>query len=92
VHLARLCATTGVDRFSDPASWDRLASGEPYFTAANTWIRGAIVGRMRAGESTVIALHALEAHLPEPVSHAASPLVYHNRSWHGLGEHSRVAG
>lgn len=91
VHLARLCATSGVDRFADRSSWDRLESGEPYFTAADTWIRGAIVGRMRAGASTVIALHALEARLPGPVGRAASPLVYHDRSWHGLGDHSRVA-
>lgn len=91
LQLARLCATSGVDRFADHASWDRLASGEPYFTAVDTWIRGTIVGRMRAGASTVIALHALEARLPEADAGAA-PLVYHNRSWHGLGEHSRVAG
>ncbi|RNE66715.1 flavin reductase family protein [Cryobacterium tepidiphilum] len=90
LHLARLCATSGVDRFADRGSWDRLASGEPYFTGVDTWIRGTIVGRMRAGASTVIALHALEARLPD--DSAAAPLVYHNRSWHGLGDHSRVGG
>lgn len=90
LHLARLCATSGVDRFGDRTSWDRLDSGEPYFRVADTWIRGTIVGRMRAGGSTVIALHAMEARLPEP-DQVSPPLVYHNRSWHRLSEHSGVA-
>jgi hypothetical protein len=43
---------------------------------------------MEAGDSTVIAVHALEtvhAH-----SHPATPLVYHNRTWHALGDASRL--
>ena len=42
-------------------------------------------------ETTVIAVHALQAKLPEEAGDAA-PLVYHNRQYHALGEHSRYDG
>ncbi|MBG6056158.1 flavin reductase (DIM6/NTAB) family NADH-FMN oxidoreductase RutF [Salinibacterium sp. CAN_S4] len=87
LDIAQLCATSGVDRFADPSIWDRLATGEPFFPAAATWIRGRIVNRMVAGASTVVAVHALEAGQGD---HSASPLVYHDRSWHGLGQHSAL--
>lgn len=89
LELAKRCATSGIDRFADAGSWDRLITGEPYFPAAEVWIRGRIVQQMAAGRSTVIAVHALQATLPEdgPVS---DPLVYHNRTWHRLGAHSRI--
>jgi flavin reductase (DIM6/NTAB) family NADH-FMN oxidoreductase RutF len=85
--VAKLFATSGVDRFADRGSWSRLATGEPYLLSAHSWLRGRIINRMEAGGSTVIAVHALEAHTPEQPS---SPLVYHNRSWHGLDDHSRL--
>lgn len=43
--------------------------------------------QMAAGGSTVIAVHALEALVADD-ENAAAPLVYHNRTWHSLGEHS----
>src|SRR5690554_4285131 len=30
LELARLCATSGADRFADTSSWDRLTTGEPF--------------------------------------------------------------
>lgn len=87
LDLAKLGATSGVDRFADTGCWNRLPTGEPYFLAARTWIRGRIVGRMRAGTSTVVAVHALEAQLPRE---DAAPLVYHNRNWHRITEQSRI--
>lgn len=89
LDIAKLCATSGIDRFADTAIWDRLATGEPYFTASDTWIRGRVVSRMEAGNSTVVAVHALEANVPDDLSDA-DPLVYHNRTWHSLGENSRI--
>ncbi|MGA0567483.1 flavin reductase family protein [Rathayibacter sp. KR2-224] len=88
--LAKLGAARGVDRFADADSWKRLVTGEPYFTAAGTWIRGKVIDRMRAGGSTVIAAHAVQAHLPDADGDAGSPLVYHSRTWHALGAHSRL--
>ena len=87
LHLATLCATSGIDRFADLSLWSRLDTGEPYFLGAQSWIRGRVVNRMSAGGSTVIAVHALEAVVADE-QRASAPLVYHNRTWHGLGEHS----
>ncbi|AJM78368.1 flavin oxidoreductase [Rathayibacter toxicus] len=88
--LARLGAAKGVDRFADTSLWSRLPTGEPYFLAATVWIRGTIINRMAAGSSTIVAVHALEAQIPDH-SESAAPLVYHNRTWHRLGEHSRLS-
>ena len=90
LDLARLCATSGVDRFADAASWARLETGEPYFPSAHAWIRGRVINRMEAGKSTVVAVHALEASLAADPA-LADPLVYHNRTWHRLGEQSAIA-
>ena len=90
LDAAKLFATSGVDRFADTAAWDRLPTGEPYLPGAPVWIRGRIINRMEAGGSTVVAVHALEAHTPGEAADSA-PLVYHNRTWHHLGEHSTLA-
>lgn len=89
LHIAQLCATSGIDRFADVSLWSRLPSGEPYFPSAHSWIRGSVVNRMPAGGSTVFAVHALEASIPGD-DETAEPLVYHNRSWHRLGDHSAI--
>lgn len=73
LHIAKLCATSGIDRFADTSIWDRLPTGEPYFTGNGVWIRGRIVNRMEAGTSTVIAVHALESSVSQP--QAAEDLV-----------------
>lgn len=92
LEIAKLCATSGIDRFADTTIWDRLITGEPYFPAASTWIRGRIINRMEAGGSTVVAVHALQAKSPEiEAIGGESPLVYHNRTWHRLDERSRIA-
>ena len=85
--IAQLCATSGIDRFADTRLWDRLDTGEPYFPSAAAWIRGRVIGRMAAGTSTVVAVHALETRHGDP---STAPLVYHNRTWHGLGDHSAL--
>ncbi|MFC8683454.1 flavin reductase family protein [Microbacterium ureisolvens] len=92
VDLARLGATSGADRFADTESWAPLASGEPVFRGVRAWVRCAVVSRMDAGGSTVIAAHALQSHVTRDVEADISDnaLVYHNRTWHRLGRHSRV--
>jgi len=94
-YLAKLCATSGIDRFADTTIWSRLPTGEPYFPAAHTWIRGRVINQLEAGTSVLIVVHALEASAAAPGSHeadasASQPLVYHNRTWHRLGEHSKI--
>lgn len=95
LSLAQLGATRGVDRFADASSWRRLPTGEPYFVGVPTWVRARIVSELEAGGSTVVVAHALETHAPpagHPTADAAQsePLVYHNRTWHQLGEHSKL--
>lgn len=92
LDLAQLGATSGVDRFADTESWAPLATGEPVFRGVRAWVRCAVVSRMDAGGSTVIAAHALQTHVARHVDTDATDnaLVYHNRRWHRLGEHSRV--
>lgn len=81
--VAKAFATGNIDRFADLDSWTRLSTGEPVLTAAATWMRGRIVNRISAGDSTVLAVEALSARIPDA---AALPLIYHNRSWHTLEE------
>ena len=90
--LARLASTRGADRFADPALWTRLVTGEPVYHGARAWVRCAVVNRMSAGDSTVVVAHALQSSIQrdvEPGEHGDA-LVYHNRTWHRLGEHSRI--
>ncbi|WP_424449095.1 flavin reductase family protein [Microbacterium arborescens] len=91
--LAKLGATSGVDRFADTSSWSRLTTGEPVYRGVRAWVRCSVVSRMDAGGSIVIAGHALQSHVErdvEPGGHGEA-LVYHNRTWHRLSEHSALA-
>ncbi|MER7797323.1 flavin reductase family protein [Microbacterium sp. NPDC096154] len=88
--LAKLASTSGVDRFANTSTWTRLTTGEPLFPGVRAWTRCAIVSRLEAGGSTVIVAHALQGETnrgPE----GDEPLVYHNRTWHKLGEPSRIS-
>ncbi|MDQ0823786.1 flavin reductase (DIM6/NTAB) family NADH-FMN oxidoreductase RutF [Arthrobacter sp. V1I7] len=93
LHLAKLCATSGIDRFEDTSLWTRLATGEPLFRSAHTWIRGSIVNTLEAGASTIVVVQAQEASVSvsSPADNTEEEaLVYHNRAWHALGPHSKI--
>lgn len=92
LEVAQIGATSGIDRFAQEHRWSRLVTGEPVYHDVRAWVRCAVIGRMDAGGSTVIAAHALQARLErdvEPGDHGDA-LVYHNRTWHRLGDHSRI--
>lgn len=86
--LARLGATSGIDRFEDRALWTRLVTGEPVFHGVPRWIRARVVNRFESEGSTVIVAHAVQVNVPE--NHDGEHLVYVNREWHRLGQHSRI--
>jgi flavin reductase (DIM6/NTAB) family NADH-FMN oxidoreductase RutF len=92
MKLAKTFATGGIDRFADQESWSRLVTGEPVLSGAPTWLRGRIVDRMEAGDSTVIAVQILQVQVPDSAEDRAapSPLVYHNRTWHRLDAASAI--
>ncbi len=90
LSLAKLGATSGIDRFADTSLWSRLPSGDLYLPGARAWIRARVLTSMDAGGSVVILVEAVEA---SPAESAADqvPLVYYNRTWHALGDHSQIA-
>ena len=87
--LAQLGATSGVDRFAD-VEWGRLSTGEPVYADAEAWVRGRVATKMEAGSSVLFILEALEVCIADESKDqgAPTPLVYHNRTWHILGDHS----
>ncbi|MBL5974904.1 MAG: flavin reductase [Candidatus Leucobacter sulfamidivorax] len=92
IELAKLGATSGVDRFGPGIEWDRLPTGEPYYPGAADWIRGRVSQVVPAGGSNLVVVEALESkpHAAD-ASPDLSPLVYHNRGWHVIGEHTKLA-
>lgn len=89
--LAVLGATSGIDRFADTDLWTRLPTGEPLFLGVPHWIRATITDLVPIGASTLVIARAVEISPPEPADTVADePLVYHNRTWHALGERSRI--
>lgn len=95
-HLAQRFATSGIDRFAE-TSWRRLPTGEPLLQGAATWFRGHIVDTVELGGSTVAVMEILQAGSrnsgqdQDNDDAAHTPLVYCNRSWHGLTEASQIA-
>ena len=85
MQLARICATTGTDRFGAAMSWSRLLTGEPYYPQVDLWFRAAIRGRLAAPGACLVTaefLHASPAASSEMKE--SETLVYANRTWHGL--------
>ena len=95
--LALRCAEPMVDRFADLSTWDRLAGGEPAFRGPRVLLRGKVVQRLVFGEAVVMLIAVVEVIDRGPRAPGATardvdvarPLVYHDRRWHVLGQHSR---
>ncbi len=84
-HLSVQFARRGTDRFAG-VEHRELPTGEPLLTDAAAWVRARVVQHVPTGESHLVTLHALAAQ----IARTASPLVYHDRTYHGLGEQSRL--
>lgn len=94
LHLAKLGATSGIDRFADTSLWDRLPTGEIVFREAAAWIRGSIIGTLPAKGATLFMVEGVEigGHHADPLRDAEPPLVYHSRGWHTLGSSTQLPG
>ncbi len=91
VELAKLGATSGVDRFGEGVEWDRLPTGEPYYPGAAAWIRGRVSQVVPAGGSNLIIVEAMTSNPHNPDGEPdLKPLVYHNRQWHVLNDNSAI--
>jgi len=92
IQLAKLGARSGAERFGKDVEWGRLPTGEPYYPAANSWLRGRVVERVDVHGSTLIVVEAIESKAPaddEPEK-TPDPLVYHNRKWYVLNEKAEL--
>lgn len=91
IEVAKLGATSGIDRFAQAQTWTRLENSETVYDGVRAWARCEITKRVPAGESTVFIARALESRVardaaPGDAGDAGDALVYHNRTWHRLGE------
>jgi flavin reductase (DIM6/NTAB) family NADH-FMN oxidoreductase RutF len=89
LELAQRFADPDVDRFADTSSWERLATGEPAFLGSRVRLRGRVIDRHVYGVSTVLAVEVLDVTVADDAATRA-PLAFHDRTWHQLGEASRL--
>lgn len=92
LQVAKLGATSGIDRFADETLWSRLETGEPVFQGVHTWVRGEIVSRLETPGGTLHVVRGLSTSLADDPGHdaTAAPLAYVNRAWHTLTRGSSV--
>lgn len=81
-ELARVFATSGVDRFAPPVRWHVGPHGVPILAGPPTVLVCRIVERMPAGDHTIILAEPIDGgHTEEPTA----PLLYH------MGQYRRAA-
>ena len=78
-------ATRGTDRFA-AGGWSLLDTGEPVIDGAVAWVRGAIVQRTPAGDSYLVSVLALDSSSRD----GATAIVYHDRTYHRIGDHTAI--
>lgn len=85
MQLARLCATSGKDRFGAGVRWARLDSGEPYYPQVALWFRAEIRDRLETPSACLVTAELTSVSPGEHATAQAEALVYSNRAWHALG-------
>ncbi|UNX53816.1 flavin reductase family protein [Georgenia sp. TF02-10] len=78
-------AARGVDRFAG-VEWCPLTTGEPVLRDALSWVHGHIEERLGVGDSVLVTVRADRA----DTSREGWPLVYVDRTYHNIGEHTRL--
>lgn len=78
-------ATSGIDRF-DAGGWTALETGEPVIDGAVSWVRGRVVQRTPVGGSYLVSVRALV----HGTSAEVAPLVYHDRTYHRIGDATAI--
>jgi flavin reductase (DIM6/NTAB) family NADH-FMN oxidoreductase RutF len=86
-ELASTFATSGIDRFSEPTRWVRLATGEPLLEGTGSWIRAEVVQRVSLGDHILVVARPVQARVDDDIE----PLVYHDRAYTSLGSGARTA-
>jgi len=81
-ELALRCATPGSDRFTSDIAWESLPTGEPRYSAVETWFRARIRDRLPVDGATLVTAELLDGEA-DPVE--AEALVCFDRNWHCVG-------
>lgn len=85
-ELARLCASSGADRFGSGIDWERLPTGEPRYRSVETWFRARLTGTTAVEGATLVTATLLEGNVACATESAdIDALVYLDRRWHSLG-------
>jgi flavin reductase (DIM6/NTAB) family NADH-FMN oxidoreductase RutF len=83
-------ATSGIDRFA-AGGWRALPTGEPVIEDAVSWLRAEILERTAVGGSYLVTVQALaSSEVPQRAVETSKPLVYHDRRYHRIGDHSAL--
>ena len=87
VTLAKNFATHDYPRFEDPSTWEFVHTGEPLVHGVRRVLRATPLSRVEAGPALVFT-----AQVEEFIRNdcEGTPLVYHSRNFHALGDHSNV--
>lgn len=80
-ETARRFARCAEHRFSEPASWSQLDTGEPVLTGTPTWMRVVVNQLIPAGDSTLVIGQVARVHCDDRDGSTPAPLVYHNGSF-----------
>ncbi|MGG7462999.1 flavin reductase family protein [Plantibacter sp. YIM 135347] len=84
VDIAKSFAVHGSPRFTPEQGFSTRHSGEPVLSGAAVALWCRPLQTVPVGASTLIVAEVLDVELGEP----GSPLVYHDRTFHGLGGHT----
>ena len=87
VTLAKNFATHDYPRFADTSTWEFVSTGEPLVHGVGRVLRATPLSRVEAGPAIVFT-----AQVEEFIRNdcEGTPLVYHSRNFHALGDHSNV--
>ncbi|NUS94832.1 MAG: flavin reductase family protein [Nocardia sp.] len=78
-HLAQRFARTAARRFSDPALWSPLDSGEPVLHGTPLWLRTTVEQLIPIGDHTFVVGRVVRVHDDTDEDEApAAPLLYYN--------------
>jgi hypothetical protein len=66
LELAKLCSTSGVDRFASRSSWSRLPTGEPHYPAGFNNVPDALT-QIHYCQSLLLVVHDGRAHVTAPL-------------------------
>ena len=91
LDLAKLGATSGIDRFADEGLWTTLPSGERVFHRTR-WIQARVLERLDSGTATIVVAQAIATNVSATDPQPTGPgLAYINRTWHRLDDSSKIA-